>query len=111
MQELVRAQKIPKEIMPITNYVTTSLDDATKKGLYLIGMQGGCVYESQGGITPDNTKFILYNNENNVSYGLYKQEVDYISFYQHNPPDYPWHKFPYILDINSGYLFSWSIQW
>jgi len=103
MQELVRAQKIPEEVRPITNYVTTQLDDAAKKGLLLIGMQGGCIYEGQGGLTRDDTKSILYN-KNNVSYGLYKQKIEYISFYQPNPPNYPWHKFPYTLDINSGYF-------
>ena len=110
VQELVRAQKIPKEIRPITNYVTTSLDDAAKKGLYFIGMQGGCIYESQGGLTPDNTNTILYN-DNRVSYGINKRETEYLSFYQPHPPEYPWDsnnpntKFPYIagaLSINDG---------
>ena len=103
VQELVRAQEIPNEIKPITTYVTTSLDTAAKEGLYLIGMQGGCIYGSQDGLISDNTNSILYI-ENKVSYGINKQKAEYISFYQPYPPKYPWNKFPDILDINSGYF-------
>jgi len=94
MQEIVRAQKIPKEVRPITNYVTTQLDDATKKGLYLIGRQGGYIYESQGGLTPDDAKTIFYNNEYEVSYGIYKQNTNLFNFYFYEPWPYPWKKFP-----------------
>ena len=112
VQELVRAQKIPSEIKPITTYVTASLDTAARKGLYLIGMQGGYIYDHQGGLTPDDAKTIFYG-EHEVSYGIYKQETEYLSFYQPYPPEYPWDIsspatiFPYIagtLNINSGHF-------
>ena len=100
MQELVRAQKIPKEVRPITNYVTTQLDDATKKGLLLIGMQGGYIYESQGGPIPDPTEegkdFIYSYNEYNVSYGIYRQTEETSYFYHPDPWLYPWENFPCI---------------
>ncbi len=117
MQELIRAQEIPDEIKPITTYVTTSLDTAAREGLYLVGMQGGCIYEDQGGLTYDNTKTIFYD-EHNVSYGINKQETEYLSFYQPYPPEYPWdspnpvNKFPYIvgtLNINSGYFGDYNL--
>ena len=98
MQELVRAQKIPKEARPITNYVTTQLDDATKKGLLFIGMQGGYIYESQGvphvqDPTGEGSDFI-YDNNYKVSYDIYKQDSDLFNFYFHEPWPYPWKKFP-----------------
>ncbi|MBA3064292.1 hypothetical protein FP803_02535, partial [Candidatus Woesearchaeota archaeon] len=99
MQEIVRAQKIPIEARPITNYVTTQLDDATKKGLYLVGMQGGYIYESQGGPILDpieeGSDFIYYNDYT-VSYGIYKQTQESSYFYFPDPPRYPWDNFPCI---------------
>jgi len=108
VQELVNAQEIPNEVKPITTYVTASLDTAAREGLYLVGMQGGHIYESQGGLT-DNAKSIFYD-EHEVSYGITKQEAEYLSFYKPEPPEYPWDtgmttKFPYIagtLSINDG---------
>ncbi|MBU4493481.1 MAG: hypothetical protein KKA61_03870 [Nanoarchaeota archaeon] len=100
MQELVRAQKIPKEARPITNYVTTQLDDATKKGLLLIGMQGGYIYESQGGPIPDpideGKDFIYDYNDYAVSYGIYRQTQESSYYYFPDPPRYPWDNFPCI---------------
>ena len=98
MQELVTSQKIPRDVRPITNYVTTSLDDAAKKGLLLIGMQGGYIYEYQGGPIPDcncsESKKAIYYNEYWVYYDIHKQTSGSSFFYWPNPPDYPWKKFP-----------------
>ena len=100
MQEIVSAQKIPKEIRPITNYVTTNLDDAAKKGLLLIGMQGGYIYEWQGGPIPDpideGKDFIYDYNDYEVSYGIYKQTQESSYFYFPDPWLYPWKNFPCI---------------
>ena len=98
MQELVRAQKIPKEARPVTNYVTTQLDDAAKKGLYLIGMQGGYIYESQGGPIPDpieEGKDFIYYDGHNVSYNIHKLNSDKYNYYFHKPRYYPWYYYPY----------------
>ena len=98
MQEIVRAQKIPKEAMPITNYVTTQLDDATKKGLYLIGRQGGYIYENQGGPILDPEEegedFVFYD-EHNVSYGIYKHKEIISNYFIPIPRYYPWALYPY----------------
>ena len=100
MQEIVRAQKIPKEARPITNYVTTQLDDATKKGLYLIGRQGGYIYYNQGGPIEiedpiEGTDFVFYD-EHNVSYGIYKYKEIISSYHIPTPRYYPWAFYPYL---------------
>jgi len=97
LKNIVEAQKIPKEIRPITNYVTTSLDDATKQGLYFIGKQGGRIYILQGGLTPDNIKTIYYD-ESDVSYGILRQNETTSFRLFTEPPRYPWKFFPCIFD-------------
>jgi len=98
MQEIVRAQKIPKEARPITNYVTTNLDDAAKKGLLFIGMQGGYIYQSQGGPIPDpieeDNDFIYYK-DNKVFYNIHKQNNNLFNYYFYKPKYYPWYYYPY----------------
>ena len=84
VQELIKSQEIPNEIKPITTYVTASLDTAAREGLYLVGMQGGYIYESQGGLTPDNTKTI-FDGEHEVSYGIYRQTEETSYFYFPDP--------------------------
>ncbi len=111
MQELVRAQEIPRDVRPITNYVTTNLDDAAKKGLLLIGMQGGYIYEYQGGPVPDcncsQSKKAIYYNGYWVYYDIHKQISGSSFFYWPNPPYYPWKKFPgYPGGISLPYSFS-----
>ncbi len=98
VQELVIAQKIPKEARPITNYVTTNLDDATKKGLLLIGMQGGYIYESQGGPISDPIKEgsdFVYYNKHKIFYNIHKQNNNLFNYYFYKPPYYPWYYYPY----------------
>ena len=98
MQELVIAQKIPREVRPITNYVTTQLDDAAKKGIYLIGMQGAYIYQSQGGPIPDPVEEgidFIYYNDYNVSYNIYKKNSNLFNYYFYKPRYYPWYYYPY----------------
>ena len=98
LQELVIAQKIPREVRPITNYITTQLDDATKKGLYLIGIQGGYIYESQGGPIKDPVEegiHFIYYDKHNVSYNIRKLNSDRYNYYFHKPRYYPWYYYPY----------------
>ena len=108
MQELVTAQKIPREVRPITNYITTQLDDAAKKGLYLAGMQGGYIYASQGVLSiPDPAEegrdFIYYQGHN-VSYDIHKLGIDKHNSYFYKPRYYPWYYYPYrnLLNLKSG---------
>jgi len=105
VQELVTAQKIPREVRPITNYITTQLDDAAKKGLYLIGRQGGYIYASQGVPSiPDPVEegkdFIVYdknnvNDKHKVSYDIHKLNIDKYNYYFYKPRYYPWYYYPY----------------
>jgi len=108
MQEIVKSQKIPNEVKPITNYITISLDDAAKKGLYLIGMQGGYLNQSQGGsIILDNTNSILDNENYTVYYGITRQKSQYSFLYWPNPPNYPWKNFPYYTsNYQNPYFYS-----
>ena len=105
VQELIIAQKIPREVRPITNYVTTNLDDATKKGLLLIGMQGGYIYESQGGPIPDpieeGNDFIYYK-DHKVFYNIHKQNNNLFNYYFYKPKYYPWYYYPYSHFPKSG---------
>ncbi len=39
----------------LQDYVSSCLDKVTSQGVYLLGQQGGVIYESQGGLTPDKT--------------------------------------------------------
>src|SRR5574341_43757 len=50
-------------IQPIQDYVTTCLSLAVTDALGLIGKQGGVIYKSQGGTTPDPTKPIALKPE------------------------------------------------
>ena len=105
VQELIIAQKIPKEARPITNYVTTNLDDATKKGLLLIGMQGGYIYESQGGPIPDPTEEgndFIYYKDHKVFYNIHKQNNNLFNYYFYKPKYYPWYYYPYSHFPKSG---------
>jgi len=104
-QQVIRTQKIPKEARPITNYVTTQLDDATKKGLFLIGRQGGYIYASQGVLsisdpTEEGKDFVAYDKNNiddkhNVSYNIHKYNNNLNSYYAYEPKGYPWFYYPY----------------
>ena len=111
MQEIIRAQKIPKEARPITNYVTTNLDDAAKKGLLFIGMQGGYIYQSQGGPIPDpieeDNDFIYYK-DNKVFYNIHKQNNNLFNYYFYKPKYYPWYYYPYPHFPKSGEKGSFS---
>ncbi len=106
---IIKAQKIPKEALPVTNYITTQLDDATKKGLYLIGRQGGYIYESQGGPIPDPSKFITYDtstptyeDRHNVSYCIEKENEIIKNYYFPDTPLYPWKFYPYLAETTLG---------
>ncbi|MGM5480988.1 MAG: hypothetical protein ACQESE_01110 [Nanobdellota archaeon] len=41
------------QLYSINHYVTSCMDTVTTDGLTLLGEQGGVIYESQGGLTPD----------------------------------------------------------
>ncbi|MDD5087060.1 MAG: hypothetical protein PHV16_04885 [Candidatus Nanoarchaeia archaeon] len=101
MPKFAELQNIQSQVKPIKNYVTTCLDDATKKGLLLIGMQGGYINLSDGGqiILNDENSIPYEDNYGNiyrVYYAITKQDSNNFNFYFHNPWKYPWEKFPYV---------------
>jgi hypothetical protein len=93
-----RTQKIPSDVLPVIDYVETCLEKLAKEGFFLVGEQGGRIYQSQGGDTPDwsdsleGAVFLTYNNKRvpyfinlPVSCALGDTSV----------PDYPSDIFPY----------------
>jgi len=85
------------ETSPIQYRVASCLDSVTEEGLYLLGKQGGVIYDFQGGNTTFGTSFseqtwIPYgtnsSNVNFVHYGILQQQnigcVDTV------PPGYPY---------------------
>ncbi|MEM3154656.1 MAG: hypothetical protein QW165_03780 [Candidatus Woesearchaeota archaeon] len=89
-------------IQPIQDYITTCLSLATTEGLSLIGKQGGVIYQSQGGTTPDPVPgtFILYTDADRaeqmkVKYLILPPEGNVGTLFFSEPPAYPYPGFPY----------------
>lgn len=89
-------------IQPLNEYVTSCLDLASAEALDLVGKQGGVLYKSQGGITPNKKPtddFFTYEDEEygqlNVSYLIIPSEGDIPDFFYTEPPRYPFDGFPY----------------
>ena len=86
-------------VQPIKDYILSCLDVVSSDALELIGKQGGRLYVSQGGITPDyavamlGTEFLEYDDLN-LAYSIVPPEGNTGPFIS-NPPNYPWIKFPY----------------
>ena len=98
-------------LQPLQDYVNTCLSLATKEGLKLIGKQGGTIYASQGGLTPDYTdeKQYITQEETKVPYLIMPPEgnvgntdcnteedcEENCCLFQSEPPGYPYLGFPY----------------
>ena len=72
-----RSEKIVTDLLETTAfkyYVTTCLQDSTKKGLRIIGEQGGFFHKEQGSIIEWDVPYVEYDDGNkvyNVSYQIY----------------------------------------
>ncbi|MCK5283531.1 MAG: hypothetical protein KAK00_09075 [Nanoarchaeota archaeon] len=44
---------IPSELQPLVNYMDTCVETVAKKGMFLLGSQGGLIYTTQGGNIQD----------------------------------------------------------
>ncbi len=103
------AQKTEQiDIQPIQDYITTCLTLATEDGLALIGKQGGVIYQSQGGITPEPKTYMDYTEnditykvsymilppQGNVGHDRCETEYPFCLFYS-EPMEYPYPGFPY----------------
>lgn len=89
-------------IQPIQDYITTCLSLATTEALNLIGKQGGVIYQSQGGITPEPIQgsFVTYTDSDRaeqlkVQYMILPPEGNVKELFFSEPPTYPFPGFPY----------------
>ncbi len=90
-------------IQPIQEYITTCLTLAASQGLALIGRQGGAIYQSQGGLTPDfkeGDNYAKYTDPElgtlNVPYLIMPPEGNVDTLFYSEPPLYPFETFPHI---------------
>jgi hypothetical protein len=56
--DVMLTQKIPQELEPYVNYMQTCLEKLAKKAIFLSGKQGGLIYVSQGGKSPDYPDYL-----------------------------------------------------
>ncbi len=89
-------------IQPIQDYITTCLTLATTEALNLIGKQGGVIYQSQGGITPEPAQgsFVTYTDSDRaeqlkVQFIILPPEGNVKELFFSEPPAYPFPGFPY----------------
>jgi hypothetical protein len=91
-------------IQPIQDYITTCLTLAATEGLSLIGRQGGTIYQSQGGLTPDyrereGERYVKYTDQQlgilDVSFLIIPPEGNVNELFFSEPPEYPFPGFPY----------------
>lgn len=86
---------------PVREYVTSCLEIAAGNALKLLGEQGGVIYQSQGGITPDPAptdfgKDYAAADDKKVAYLIYPPSEDVGALFSASPPLYPWEHFPLI---------------
>jgi len=92
----------------VREYVTACLDIAAANALELLGAQGGVIYQSQGGITPDPSpvsfgKDYVVVEDKKVAYLIYPPQEDIGELFSVSPPFYPWEGFPSVdSGVNSG---------
>jgi uncharacterized protein YpmB len=101
-QEVQTAQETTLETQPVRTYVESCLDKVASEAVNLIGFQGGRIYQSQGGISPDyrtTAKGVKYVDEQGyrIPYAIYKPigNIGIPPFYFSKLPEYPWPTFPY----------------
>lgn len=93
-------------VQPVREYITSCLDVTTMTALDLLGKQGGVLYKSQGGLTPDVTpadlgsRHVVFDGLN-VSYVITRPTQDIGKLYYAQPPEYPYTTFPYIFNESS----------
>ncbi|VVB80881.1 Uncharacterised protein [uncultured archaeon] len=89
-------------LQPLQDYINTCLDISSKEALKLIGKQGGTIYASQGGLTPDYADTGPYLTltdqdlgELKTPYLVMPPEGNVETLFYAEPPDYPFPGFPY----------------
>ncbi len=88
-------------VQPVKDYIQSCLDITTSTALELLGKQGGVLYESQGGLTPDfvvqdeGSKYVVFD-ELKVRYAILPPAGDVGQLFFSQPPKYPFRTFPYV---------------
>jgi hypothetical protein len=98
-QETIEAKETVFDVQPINNFVEGCLSEVSKKGLNLIGKQGGYLFKSQGGsvidyLSSDNGLFFINYEGFRTVYNIMRPRFK-IAGYSIKPPIYPWKTFPY----------------
>jgi hypothetical protein len=87
-QTTQRVQKEPSELEPLANYVQQCIEAKAKKGLLLLGKQGGKIYEQQGGYSPNPFTPLFVEYESRwVPYRIRQPLAG--TFCETQPPLYP----------------------
>lgn len=87
------------EIKPVRDYVSACLSTVGREGLRLLGLQGGVLYRSQGGLVEDfrqEQRGTLYLplERSQVAYGIHPPRFP-APPHSHRVPEYPYATFPY----------------
>ncbi|MBI4176467.1 MAG: hypothetical protein HY518_04630 [Candidatus Aenigmarchaeota archaeon] len=92
VQETIKTQTTASEVKPIIQHITACLESTSSAALELLGLQGGYIFQEQGGIFPnpmerDAGAFFVPFQGRKVNYGISYQKVSL--------PDYPSRSSPY----------------
>jgi hypothetical protein len=91
-----RQQVRAELVKPVQQFITNCLDQALVQGLELLGRQGGYLYLSQDGPSPDPVQpgTALEHEGVPVRYLVFPPVGTVGNSYFSTPPDYPWPTFP-----------------
>jgi hypothetical protein len=100
-QRVQTQQRTAALLKPVQDYVTQCLDLSARSTLELLGQQGGVIYASQGGATPDPFQSgvdYLADGQTKVRYGILLPQGNVGTVFFSQAPEYPWGAFPQILN-------------
>jgi hypothetical protein len=106
-------QRTAALLKPVQDYVAQCLDLSARSIIELLGTQGGHIYASQGGITPDplalGTDYVL-DGTTKVSYAILPPQGNVGTLFYAKPPEYPWPTFPVLYNETGALLFDSYLQ-
>ena len=96
-------QRTAALLKPVQEYVTQCLDLSARSTIELLGKQGGVIYASQGGITPDpGSNEYVPDGQLKINYIIRPPEGNVGMVFFSNVPEYPWGQFPELWDNSTG---------
>ncbi|HSU73227.1 MAG TPA: hypothetical protein VLJ21_05260 [Candidatus Binatia bacterium] len=105
-------QRTAALLKPVQEYVTQCLDLSARSIIEILGKQGGHVYTSQGGITPDplvlGTDYVL-DGTTKVTYAILPPEGNVGTLFFAKTPDYPWPTFPMLYNDTPNALGTYDV--